>query len=193
MESDPIARFVAARDNAAKTEPLEATPVALATADANGRPSVRLVLVKVVDARGFCFFTNLESRKGTELVSNPFAALAFHWPSLEEQVRVEGPVERLTPAEEDAYFASRPRESQIGAWASRQSQPCASREELEGAFKDKERVFGSGPVSRPPFWGGYRLVPDRIEFWKGGAHRLHDRWVYVRKVDGQWSQQRLYP
>jgi pyridoxamine 5'-phosphate oxidase len=151
-----------------------------------------MVLVKEADARGFTFYTNLESRKSRELKDNPHGALVFHWKSLGKQVRAEGAVEIVGAAEADAYFASRPRESQLAAWASRQSDPLASPAALATAFEEAEARFVGKTVPRPPFWSGFRLVPDRIEFWTRQAHRLHDRLVYVR--DGQgWRSERLYP
>ena len=178
---DPIAAFREALERARKREPVEATSVVLATADAEGRPSARVVLLKGVDDRGFAFYTNFTSRKARELEANPRAALCVYWESLEQQVRVEGPVERVADEEADAYFASRPRMSQIGAWASRQSEPLDSRARLLGR-----------PVPRPPFWGGYRIVPERIEFWWNQLHRLHDRVLYTREGNG-WKVERLYP
>ncbi|MFW6051583.1 MAG: pyridoxamine 5'-phosphate oxidase [Myxococcota bacterium] len=175
------------------TEPLGGTAFALATADAQGRPSVRYLLLKGVDDRGFTFFTNFDSRKAHELEANPFAALCFHWPSVEEQVRIEGPVDRVSEEEADAYFESRPRESRIGAWASMQSAPVGSREALEARFRETEERFVGQRVPRPPHWGGYRVIPRRIEFWFGRAHRLHDRLVYTAARDGGWTCERLYP
>ncbi|WP_221938714.1 pyridoxamine 5'-phosphate oxidase [Mycobacterium sp. KBS0706] len=175
--------------------------VALATAATDGAPSVRMVLLKGVDddaaaARGFVFFTNLESRKGDELARNPRAALCFYWKSLRRQVRVEGPVTPVEPAEADAYYASRARGSRIGAWASAQSRPLADRATLEQAVDDATRRFGpeesDGPVPRPPHWSGFRLVPWRIEFWQERPYRLHDRVVYEPGRDG-WRHHRLYP
>jgi pyridoxamine 5'-phosphate oxidase len=189
---DPIAAFREALERAAKREPVEATAVVLATATADGRPSARVVLLKGVDDRGFAFYTNFTSRKARELEANPRAALCVYWESLEQQVRVEGPVERVSDEEADAYFATRPRLSQIGAWASRQSEPLDSRARLLGRAAQAEARFLGRPVSRPPFWGGYRIVPGRIEFWWNQVHRLHDRVVYTREGDG-WKVERLYP
>jgi pyridoxamine 5'-phosphate oxidase len=165
--------------------------VALATVGPSGAPSVRIVLFKDVDERGFTFYTNYESRKARELDRDPRAALCFHWPSIGEQVRAEGVAERLTAGESDAYFATRPRESQLGAWASRQSQPLGSREELLAAAARAAERF-PGPVPRPPHWGGYRLVPARIEFWRAAEARLHHRTVYERTPEG-WTARLLYP
>lgn len=189
---DPLARFAQLFARAAHDAPFDHTAAALATAARGGQPSVRIVLVRDVDERGFAFFTNYASRKGRELDENPVAALCFYWPWLDEQVRAEGPVSRLTPGESDAYFASRPRGSQIGAWASLQSEPLGSRGELESRWRDMTRQFEGAAVPRPPGWGGYRLVPERIEFWKAGAFRLHDRMLYTRTGDG-WTAVALYP
>lgn len=190
--ADPIARFQALVERARPASPFDPTAAALATADASGRPSVRVVLVKTLDERGFVFHTNRGSRKGRELAENPRAALSFHWPAIGEQVRAEGEVSLLDDAASDAYFATRPRASQIGAWASRQSEPLASREELEAAFRAIERRFAGRDVPRPPFWGGYVLRPERIEFWTSAADRLHHRTLYVRDGAG-WSVSLLQP
>ncbi len=192
MSPDPIARFNALLARARAALPFDATAAALATADARCRPSVRMVLVKQADGRGFVFFTNRESRKGRELADNPYAALCFHWPAIEAQVRVEGDVSPVDDAEADAYFATRSRESRIGAWASRQSAPLSSRAALEAAARDAEARFGSGEVPRPGFWGGYRIAPERIEFWRSGAARLHHRERYDRSGDG-WTVTLLNP
>jgi pyridoxamine 5'-phosphate oxidase len=189
---DPIARFRELFDAARARESNDPTAAALATADGAAQPSVRMVLVKIVDQRGFRFFTNLGSRKAHELEENPRAALCFHWPALERQVRAEGPVESLPAEESDAYFASRARDSQLGAWASRQSAPLASRAALEERVRLVAERFDGRPIPRPPFWGGYLLVPERIEVWSGGAHRLHDRELYAR-TDAGWSVERLFP
>jgi pyridoxamine 5'-phosphate oxidase len=153
---------------------------------------VRIVLLKALDDSGFVFFTSHESRKARELAANPRAALCFHWPTLGAQVRVEGPVERVSDLESDAYFATRPRESQLGAWASRQSAALSSRAELEERFADTAARFANGAVPRPDTWGGYRLRPERIEFWTAGDHRLHDRRLYTRQGGG-WVVTRLFP
>lgn len=189
--ADPITEFLNARQRA-EAHQVDTAPVTLATADANGQPSARMVLLRGVDQRGFVFFTNFNSRKGRELDANPKAALCIHWIALDEQVRVEGDVERVPDAESDAYFNSRPRGSQLGAWASEQSQVLPSRETLEERYREIERRFGDGDVTRPPFWGGYRIVPRRIEFWYGRPDRLHDRVLYVREAGG-WRIERLYP
>jgi pyridoxamine 5'-phosphate oxidase len=166
--------------------------MALATADAAGVPSVRMVLLKGADERGFTFFGNYESRKGAELQVNPRAAVVFHWAVLERQVRIEGRVERLTTEESAAYFRTRPRGARIGAWASRQSARLDDRAVLEGRVREYEAKFPGDEIPLPPFWGGYRLVPQRIEFWQGRVNRLHDRIVFER--DGErWVASRLYP
>lgn len=170
----------------------DATRVALATATADGRPSVRYVLAKDVDARGVSFFTRYTSRKGRELDANPFAALAFHWWETGVQARLEGRVERLDPAESDAYFASRPRGSRIGAWASPQSEVIPDRAFLEARVRELDARFAE-EIPRPEEWGGYRLVPERVELWQDRPSRLHDRVLYVRAADGAWSAQRLAP
>ncbi|HSD20838.1 MAG TPA: pyridoxamine 5'-phosphate oxidase [Anaeromyxobacter sp.] len=189
---DPIARFHDSLARAATASTFDATAAALATADASGRPSVRIVLVKTVDARGFAFFTNRDSRKGRELAENPRAALCFHWPAIGEQVRAEGEVSVVEDSESDAYFATRPRESQIGAWASRQSAPLASRAVLEEAARAVAARFADADVPRPPFWGGYLLRPDRIEFWTSAVGRLHHRTLFERAGDG-WKTSLLNP
>lgn len=169
----------------------EPNAMTLATVNAQGRPSARIVLIKGVDARGFSFFTNYESRKGQELAANPYASLLFHWTELERQVRIEGRVERCAPEESDTYYRSRPVGSKLGAWASPQSRVISDRQMLESRVKEYEAQHGQDP-SRPPFWGGYRLVPDYFEFWQGRASRLHDRLVY-KKVEGHWEICRLAP
>jgi pyridoxamine 5'-phosphate oxidase len=188
---DPIAEFQELFARASTREP-DATAVALATADGTGAPSVRMVLLKAVDATGFVFFTNYESRKAGELDVNPRAAFCFYWPTIAAQVRVEGAVTRVAAAESEAYFATRPRESQLGAWASRQSRPLASAEDLREEFARTSARFAGQPVPRPPVWGGFRVVPQRIEFWQAGEHRLHDRIVYTRAGEG-WTVERLFP
>lgn len=188
----PLPRFQEAFALAQSRESADATAAALATADADGRPAVRMVLVKLVDEAGFRFFTNLTSRKARELESNPLAALCFHWPTIGQQVRIEGAVLPLPAAEADAYFAGRPRDSQLGAWASRQSAALASRHQLEQRLARARERFADQEVPRPPFWGGYLLVPESIEFWTAQEHRLHERELYRRGERG-WSWERLYP
>jgi pyridoxamine 5'-phosphate oxidase len=188
---DPFDVYLRAADRA-RQEGVDTTPAALGTADAAGRPSVRVVLLRQVDRRGFVFYTNYASRKALELSANPRAALCQHWPTLEEQIRVEGAVERVTAAESDAYFAGRPRDSQIGAWASDQSQDLESRGVLEARYAEVEARFKGVPVTRPPFWGGFRIVPDRIEFWYGRPGRLHERLLFVRS-NGTWTTRQLFP
>jgi pyridoxamine 5'-phosphate oxidase len=190
-QTDPIERYLAAVERA-RQQGVDTVPAALATADKAAHPSVRIVLVRGVDQRGFVFFTNYESRKARELAANPHAALCQHWPSLEEQIRIEGTVERVTPEESDAYFAGRPRESQIGAWASQQSQPLESRNILETRIRDVDARFDGGSVSRPPFWGGFRIVPRSIEFWYGRAGRLHERLLYTKQGHA-WTSGWLFP
>jgi pyridoxamine 5'-phosphate oxidase len=189
--ANPITEFINAIERAASRQ-VDTAPVALATADAGGQPSVRMVLLRGVDERGFVFHTNYNSRKALELTQNPRAALCFHWSTLEEQIRIEGRIERLPDAESDEYFRTRPRGSQLGAWASRQSAPLPSRETLEDEYREIERRFEGSAVPRPPFWGGFRLVPDRIEFWYGRPDRLHDRLSYTRE-GAEWKIERLYP
>jgi pyridoxamine 5'-phosphate oxidase len=188
---DPIALFREAFTRAVGAERADPTAVALATVGPSGAPSVRMVLFKDADDRGFTFFTNHESRKARELSAEPRAALCFYWPAIGVQVRAEGATERLADGESDAYFATRPRESQLGAWASRQSRPLASREELVARVAEMDARFPAA-VPRPPFWGGYRLVPARIEIWVAGAARLHERTLYERTSAG-WTAQLLYP
>lgn len=190
---DPITEFQRALARARETEPVEATAVTLATATPDGRPSARVVLLKKVDPRGFVFYTNYTSRKARELEDNPRAALCAYWESIERQARVEGRVERVSAEESDDYFASRPRLSQLGAWASHQSAPLDHRGRLVGRFLKTQARYAGRQVPRPEFWGGYRIVPDRIEFWWNQLHRLHDRLAYVRTADGGWERERLYP
>lgn len=192
MPIDPHALFETWLAEARLSEPNDPTAMALATADARGRPSVRMVLLKGHDERGFVFYTNLDSRKGGELAANPHAALLFHWKSLRRQVRVEGPVEAVTDAEADSYFATRARDSQLGAWASDQSRPLESRAAFEARFEEVRRRFEGDDVPRPPRWGGWRVAPERIEFWNDRAHRLHERRHFTRSGQG-WSEGLLYP
>jgi pyridoxamine 5'-phosphate oxidase len=190
-DTDPIQLYVRSAERARRNE-VDTAPAALGTADAAGRPSVRIVLLRHVDERGFVFFTNYGSRKARELTANPRAALCQHWPAIEEQIRVDGPVEIATPEESDLYFAGRPRDSQIGAWASDQSQVLDSRGLLETRYADVEARFDGRPVTRPPFWGGFRVIPERIEFWYGRPGRLHERRVYTKTANG-WTTGWLFP
>jgi pyridoxamine 5'-phosphate oxidase len=190
-DADPIALFHTLFEDAKRLEPHDATAMTLATADARGRPSARMVLLKGADERGFVFFSNRESRKGRELAENPFAALCLHWPASERQIRVEGRVEQISDEESDAYFATRPRDSQFSAWISQQSAPLSSRQELVGRLGALEERYPA-EVPRPPFWGGYRVVPEAIEIWAAGAARLHDRFRYTRTPSG-WKGERLNP
>jgi len=192
MSDDPHALFEEWLAEAKLSEPNDPTAMALATATPAGLPSVRMVLLKGHDARGFTFYTNLDSRKGGELAGNPNAALLFHWKSLRRQVRVEGPVEAVADEEADAYFASRGRDSQLGAWASDQSRPLDLRATFEARFQEMSARFDGGDVPRPPRWSGFRVVPERIEFWSDRAHRLHERRLFTRS-GSNWSQGLLYP
>ena len=196
-DADPIARFEAWMAEAERGEPNDANAVCLATSTPDGRPSARMVLLKGVDrdrpGGGFVFYTNLDSRKGEELRANPRAALCFHWKSLQRSVRVEGPVEPVSAEEADAYYASRARGSRIGAWASRQSRPLESRFALERAVAEYTMKFGLGAIPRPEFWSGFRVLPERIEFWRDMPFRLHDRQVFHREPGGGWRIEALYP
>ena len=167
--------------------------MALATASADGRPSVRLVLCKGADERGFVFYTNYDSRKGSDLTENPHAAAVFLWRELDRQVSVRGSVERTSADESEAYFATRPREARLGAWASMQSRPVGSREELDVRYREFDERFAGEDVPLPPHWGGFLIRPEVFEFWKGRLHRLHDRFRYTRAASGAWSIERLYP
>lgn len=190
--TNPIAAFQAWLADAEKSEPNDPNAMNLATTTAEGRPSARMVLLKGVDDRGFAFYTNLGSRKAQEIADNSHAALCFHWKTLRRQVRVEGGVTQVDDAEADAYFSSRPRLSQIGAWASKQSQPMAGRFEFEARVARYTARFHIAPVPRPPFWTGFRVAPERIEFWEDRPFRLHMRFVF-RRVDRGWATEELYP
>ena len=189
---EPFEQFRAWLAEAEASEPSNPTAMSLATADTEGRPSCRMVLLKGVEGGGFVFYTNTESHKGRDLAANPHAALCFHWKSLDRQVRVEGSVEPVSEAEADAYFASRARGSRIGAWASQQSRPLADRRTLKRAVAHHGFRFGVGEIPRPPHWSGYRVLPERMEFWTDRAFRLHDRFLYTREGEG-WAVERLYP
>ena len=192
--ADPFALFAAWMAEAEKSEPNDANAMALATADASGQPNVRMVLLKGVDARGFVFYSNAESIKGGELAANPRAAINFHWKSLRKAVRVQGAIARVTDAEADAYFATRPKDSQIGAWASPQSRPMEGRFVFEKRIAEYALKYGIGTVPRPPYWTGWRLTPTRIEFWRDRPFRLHDRLVYSRELaTSPWATERLFP
>ncbi len=192
VDPDPIKQFARWFHETVAAELPEPNAMSLATVDAEGKPSLRIVLLKDVDERGFTFYTNYQSRKGEQLLHNPHAALTFHWVELERQVRIEGTVERVDAADSDAYFQIRPLKSRLGAIASAQSRPIASREALEQQFIDAERTHGDTP-SRPAHWGGYRLTPTWIEFWQGRRSRLHDRVAYTLGSEGVWQRERLQP
>jgi pyridoxamine 5'-phosphate oxidase len=189
---DPFARLGAWLDDATRASVVEPSAMTLATATPDGRPSARVVLLRGLGPDGLVFYTNYESRKGSELDANPRAAAVFYWGSLARQVRVEGGVTRLGSADSDRYFAQRPRGHQLSAWASRQSSVVPSREFLENRVREAERNFAAGDVTRPPYWGGFRLVPERFEFWEGRPDRMHDRIVYLREGAG-WRTERLSP
>jgi pyridoxamine 5'-phosphate oxidase len=191
-QADPVAQFSGWFEQARNAGIPESNAMSIATVNPNGRPSSRIVLLKEFDRRGFTWFTNYDSRKGHELQKNHSAALLFHWIELERQVRIEGYTEQLSETENDAYFHSRPLKSQLGAIASAQSQPIANRDELEIRYAQAEKQYGNQP-QRPKHWGGYRLIPDYIEFWQGRPSRLHDRIAYVLQADGSWQRERLQP
>lgn len=193
QHANPYQLFAELFDEAVKANIPEPNAMALATVAANRRPSLRMVLLKGFDEQGFVFYTNLESRKARELRETPYAALCFFWQQIGRQVRIEGRVEQVSDAEADEYFASRARGSQIGAWASAQSSQLTSRDELLQRVQQVEERFAESEVVRPPFWSGFRLIPDRIEFWTAGEFRLHDRLVYEREGNNEWQTSRLYP
>jgi len=191
---DPLVLFQIWFDEARAHEPNDPEAMALATVDASGTPNVRMVLMKGVGPKGFVFYTNEGSAKGRELNASPRAALLFHWKSLRRQVRIRGAVGAVSDAESDAYFATRSRPSQVGAWASRQSRPLENRAVFEGDIAEVTARFASGEVPRPPFWRGFRVEPSSIEFWRDGQYRLHDRLTFTRLPSGEeWSRERLYP
>jgi pyridoxamine 5'-phosphate oxidase len=190
--TDPDILFEAWLAEAIAAEPNDPTAMTVATVAADGQPSARMVLMKGHDARGFVFYTNQQSRKGSELAESGRAALLFHWKSLRRQVRIEGPVSIVSDAEADAYFASRARDSQLGAWASDQSRPLDARETFEARFAQVQARFEGGPVTRPPHWSGYRVAAERMEFWQDRAHRLHERRLFTRVADS-WTEGLLYP
>jgi pyridoxamine 5'-phosphate oxidase len=192
MADDPHALFDSWFTEARAAEINDSNAMALATVDTRGRPSLRMVLLKGHSPRGFVFYTNMESRKAGDLLTNSRAALLFHWKSLRRQVRIEGPVERVAEAEADLYFATRSRDSQLGAWASDQSRPLDSRATFEARFEAMAARFADVEVPRPPHWSGFRVLPERIEFWQDRAHRLHERRLFVRDGDG-WTEGLLYP
>jgi pyridoxamine 5'-phosphate oxidase len=192
LYAEAIERFAELLGRAKQTGLLEPTAMTVATATPDGHPSVRTILLKGVDDEGFVFFTNKESRKGEQLAANPRVALCFHWDPLKEQVSVEGRVASVSDAEADEYWATRPRESQVGAWASQQSRPLASRDELMGRVSAIREKYADTDVPRPPYWSGYRIVPDRIEFWTAGEYRLHRRVLYEKR-DGDWTVSLLNP
>jgi pyridoxamine 5'-phosphate oxidase len=191
--TDPFPLFAEWLAEATGSEPNDPTAMALATVDDTGLPDVRMVLLKDFGPEGFVFYTNLQSRKGRELVKNPKAALGFHWKSLRRQVRIRGDVSPVTPKEADAYFASRPRMARIGAWASKQSEPLEGRFELEKAVALYTARYAIGDVPRPPNWSGFRVTPEEIEFWRDGAFRLHERVRFTRQPAGGWSRTWLFP
>ena len=192
LARSPFDQFQTWMSEAEKSEPNDPNAMILATTTPDGHPSLRAVLLKGIDDRGFVFYSNKESRKGVELAANPHAALLFHWKSLRRQVRIEGKVEPVTDAEADAYYASRPRNSRLGAWASQQSRPLENRAMLESRLAEMEQRFPD-EIPRPSYWSGYRVLPEKFEFWQDMPYRLHDRTVYLRSEEETWSQTKLFP
>lgn len=190
--ADPLEQFARWFDEAGRAELVDVNAAVLATASAAAEPAARIVLLRGFDERGFVFFTNYDSAKARDLAENPRASLLFFWAELERQIRITGAVAQVTPEESDAYFHTRPLASQLGAWASPQSRPIASRADLESRFAEESRRYANQRVPLPPFWGGYRVAPERIEFWQGRPNRLHDRLLYIRRHDG-WDRSRLAP
>jgi pyridoxamine 5'-phosphate oxidase len=193
LHSDPIEQFRAWFAAALAADIRDVNAMSLATATVDGKPSARIVLLKGVDSRGFSFFTNYDSEKGRDLEANPFAALCFYWVKLERQIRISGPVERTSREDSAAYFHSRPPGSRLGAWASRQSEPIDSRQILDARLAQMTERFEGGEIPLPPHWGGYRVLPERMEFWQGRPNRLHDRFRYSRQAGGVWQIDRLAP
>ena len=194
IDRDPFQQFTIWYDEAVAAGLPEPEAMTLSTATLEGQPSARIVLLRGYDERGFCFFSNYSSQKGQELAANPYAAVTFHWVKLERQVRIAGRVEKVTEAESDAYFQSRPSQSRIGAWSSPQSSVISSRDALEELFKKyQEQYLDETAIPRPEHWGGYRVIPKRIEFWQGRPNRLHDRLRFIRIDQGPWTLQRLAP
>ncbi|MFO1040628.1 MAG: pyridoxamine 5'-phosphate oxidase [Planctomycetaceae bacterium] len=192
LAADPFVQFQKWVDDAVAAHIFDWETITVATATSDGAPSARTLFLRGADQRGFVFYTNYESRKGMQLAENPRAAMVIHWRELERQISIEGTVEKISAAESDAYFATRPEQSQLGAWSSRQSQPLDSAETLSQRVEENRQRFAGSPIPRPPHWGGYRVVPSRIEFWQGGPGRLHDRFVYLRQGD-TWTWSRLNP
>ena len=193
LDPDPFVQFDRWMHDALNADLTDATAMSLATASADGQPTLRTVLLKYYDANGFVFYTNLESVKARQIAENPKAALLFYWREFDRQVKITGSAERVAAADSLRYFISRPRDSQLGAWVSAQSRVIGSRALLEQKFEEIKRKFADGEIPLPSFWGGYRIVPQRIEFWQGRANRLHDRFVYCRQEDGSWPIERLAP
>jgi len=192
-ESDPFAWFQRWMAEAEASEPSNPNAMTVVSVGAGGKPSARTILLKGVDARGFVFYTNTQSRKGDELGTNPLVSLLFYWKSLDRQIRIEGTVEPVTAAEADSYFATRPRISRLGAWASDQSRPLSERAELERRLKHYEEKYPGEEIPRPSHWSGYRVLPERFEFWQDMPFRLHDRTIFERAPDGRWTRGKLFP